>query len=114
MEIAGELCCDSGHAVAQAVDKSLAFHLRRQPSVAGSPRGVYSAELRNLFSITATLLILYWLSSLSTSVYACQSQFRESFRLVYNNRVWLSRAHDAGEELIHFRRNLTLYTDLEE
>ena len=66
MEIAGEHCCDSGHAVAQVVDYSLAFHLRQQPSVAGSPRGVYSTELRSLYSITATLLILYWFSSLST------------------------------------------------
>jgi len=88
-----KFCCDSGHAVAQAVGFSLAFHLRRLPSVAGSPGGVYSAELRIRYSIPTTLFVLYWLSSLSTLVYACQSKFHESFRLVYNNKVELSRAH---------------------
>lgn len=114
METTGNPGCDSGHAVAQAVGYAMSFHLRRLPSVDGSPRGVFSAELPSLHSIIATFLILYWLPALSTLVYACQSPFYESFILVCINRGWLSRAHlILQKEIINFHQNLTLYTDLE-
>jgi hypothetical protein len=87
VEIAGELCCDSGHTVAQAVGYSLAFHLRRLPSVAASPRGVYSAELLSLYSITATHLILYWLFSLNNLVYAANHNFTKASDLFTSTEV---------------------------
>ena len=34
-----KFCCDNGHAVAQAVGYSVAFHLRLLPSAAGSLGG---------------------------------------------------------------------------